>query len=132
MTRLCRFNDNRLGLVDGNEVLDVSGALDVLPSVRWPLPKSDLLIEHLDRILAVAQGLKRDAERLRNNDPLHRQSAGHAEGLRRLMLTVRNCLECGAIHLRFVCGIVQPKPDDSRKPSGHRNAEHRQAEVKKK
>ena len=64
MTRLCRFNDNRLGLVDGNEVLDVSGALDVLPSVRWPLPKSDLLIEHLDRILAVAQGLKRDAERL--------------------------------------------------------------------
>lgn len=64
MTRLCRFNDNRLGLVDGDEVLDVSGALDVLPSVRWPLPKSDLLIEHLDRVLAVAQGLKRDAERL--------------------------------------------------------------------
>ena len=26
--KLCRFNDNRLGLVDGDSVLDVAGSLD--------------------------------------------------------------------------------------------------------
>ncbi|HEY5380340.1 MAG TPA: hypothetical protein VIJ78_12495 [Pseudolabrys sp.] len=36
--QLCRFNDNRLGLVEGDRVKDVTAALDVLPSVRYPLP----------------------------------------------------------------------------------------------
>ena len=48
--RLCRFNDGRLGLVEGSNVLDVTAALDVLPSYRYPLPRHDVLVEHLDKV----------------------------------------------------------------------------------
>jgi 2-keto-4-pentenoate hydratase/2-oxohepta-3-ene-1,7-dioic acid hydratase in catechol pathway len=48
--RLCRFNDDRLGIVEGDEVIDVTAALEVLPSVRWPLPPGDPVIAHLDGI----------------------------------------------------------------------------------
>jgi len=50
--RLCRFNDNRLGVAEGGSVLDVTAALDVLPACRYPLPGWDLLIEHLDTVRA--------------------------------------------------------------------------------
>src|SRR4029077_4391346 len=46
--RICRFNHNRLGLVRGDLVVDVTPALDLLPSYRWPLPYGDPLIAHLD------------------------------------------------------------------------------------
>jgi 2-keto-4-pentenoate hydratase/2-oxohepta-3-ene-1,7-dioic acid hydratase in catechol pathway len=52
--RLCRFGDKRLGLVDGDGVRDVTAALDVLPSYRYPLPRGDVLIEHIDAIMASA------------------------------------------------------------------------------
>jgi 2-keto-4-pentenoate hydratase/2-oxohepta-3-ene-1,7-dioic acid hydratase in catechol pathway len=45
--RLCRFGDNRLGLVRSDAVLDVTAALDVLPAHRYPLPRHDPLIAHL-------------------------------------------------------------------------------------
>src|SRR5215831_16544288 len=45
--RLCRFSDNRLGLVRGDEVADVTAALDALPAHRYPLPRHDPLIAHL-------------------------------------------------------------------------------------
>jgi 2-keto-4-pentenoate hydratase/2-oxohepta-3-ene-1,7-dioic acid hydratase in catechol pathway len=48
--RLCRFNNDRLGLVEGDVVLDVTAALDVLPQLRWPLPAGDPLVTHLDQI----------------------------------------------------------------------------------
>jgi len=50
--RLCRFDDGRLGVVEGQTIKDVTAALDVLPSQRYPFPRHDLLIEHLDRIAA--------------------------------------------------------------------------------
>jgi 2,4-didehydro-3-deoxy-L-rhamnonate hydrolase len=59
--RICRFNDNRFGLVEGDQVLDVTAALDVIPAQRYPLPQHDLLIEHLDRVLARAKELRADA-----------------------------------------------------------------------
>jgi 2-keto-4-pentenoate hydratase/2-oxohepta-3-ene-1,7-dioic acid hydratase in catechol pathway len=55
--RLARFDDNRLGLVDGDGVRDVSAALALLPSVRYPVPQGDLLIAHLDAVLARARDL---------------------------------------------------------------------------
>ncbi len=55
--RLCRFDDNRLGIVDGESVRDVTSALDVLPQVRFPLPKHDPLIAHLPQVLARARSL---------------------------------------------------------------------------
>ncbi|MGQ0664922.1 MAG: fumarylacetoacetate hydrolase family protein [Pseudomonadota bacterium] len=48
--RLCRFDDDRLGLVRGDRVHDVSAALDELPAARWPLPRGDLLIANLPRL----------------------------------------------------------------------------------
>ena len=38
--KLCRFDDNRLGLVEDETVADVSSALDILPTVRWPAWRS--------------------------------------------------------------------------------------------
>lgn len=56
---LCRFDEDRLGLLDGDEIVDVSEVLDELPAVRWPLPLGDLLIAHLaelqPRIAAAAK-----------------------------------------------------------------------------
>lgn len=48
--RLCRFDDNRLGLVRGDEVLDVTPVIARLPVQRWPLPKGDPLIAALDEL----------------------------------------------------------------------------------
>ena len=48
--RFCRFDDNRLGVIDGAVVRDVTSALDVLPSQAYPFPMHDLLVEHLDTI----------------------------------------------------------------------------------
>ena len=48
--RLCRFNDNRLGLVRGGEIADVTAALDHLPRYGYPLPACDPLIAHLDEL----------------------------------------------------------------------------------
>ena len=45
--KLCRFNDDRLGLVEGDQVADVSGAIEVIPPARWPVPHGDLLIANL-------------------------------------------------------------------------------------
>lgn len=50
--RLCRFDDDRLGWVDGDGVRDVTGALDRLPSWRWPLPAADPLWAGLDALRA--------------------------------------------------------------------------------
>ena len=48
--RLCRFASNRLGLIEGDRVKDVSAALDVLPAAHYPLPNHDLLIAHLSEL----------------------------------------------------------------------------------
>lgn len=48
--RLCRFGESRLGLVEGSGVRDVTAALDVLPSYRYPLPTYDVVIANLDQV----------------------------------------------------------------------------------
>ena len=50
--RLCRFGDDRLGVVEGTTVRDVTVALDVLPPHRYPLPRHDVLIANLPRVAA--------------------------------------------------------------------------------
>jgi 2-keto-4-pentenoate hydratase/2-oxohepta-3-ene-1,7-dioic acid hydratase in catechol pathway len=55
--RLCRFNQNRLGIVEGETVKDVTAALDVLPEVRYPLPSHDPLIANLAAVTARARAL---------------------------------------------------------------------------
>ncbi|HEY1310279.1 MAG TPA: fumarylacetoacetate hydrolase family protein [Pseudolabrys sp.] len=60
--RLCRFADNRLGLVENDRIKDVTAALDVLPGARYPLPTYDLMVAHLpklrDAVAVAAKGAK--------------------------------------------------------------------------
>jgi len=62
--RLCRFGRNRLGVVDGDVVRDVTAALDVLAPVRYPLPGHDMLIAQLPEVLARARDLAGQAPAL--------------------------------------------------------------------
>ncbi len=62
--RLCRFNQNRLGIVEGEIVKDVTAALDVLPQVRYPLPPHDPLVANLAAVIARARSLAPDAPSL--------------------------------------------------------------------
>jgi 2,4-diketo-3-deoxy-L-fuconate hydrolase len=48
--KLCRFDDNHIGVVRGRHVHDVSAVLDALPPLRYPAPFGDRLIAHLDRL----------------------------------------------------------------------------------
>jgi len=48
--RLCRFEDNHIGVVRDGLVHDVSAVLANLPTLRWPVPPGDLLITHLERL----------------------------------------------------------------------------------
>ena len=59
--RLCRFDDNRLGVVDGPIVRDVTAALDAVPTQGYPYPMHDVLVEHLDRVLPRARALMPEA-----------------------------------------------------------------------
>ena len=61
--KLCRFDADRLGLVEGEEVLDVSGALEAIPARKWPYPHGDALIAHLPRVLEQAGQLAPRAQR---------------------------------------------------------------------
>ena len=61
--KICRFNDDRLGIVEGQEVIDVSGALEVIPAVRWPAPVGDGLIANLDAVCDRAAALAGSGKR---------------------------------------------------------------------
>jgi len=49
--RFCRFGVGRLGLVENSAVRDVTTALDLLPSYRYPFPPYDLFVANLDKIM---------------------------------------------------------------------------------
>lgn len=59
--KFCRFDANRLGVVEGELIHDVTPALDVLPVSRYPLPNGDLLVEHLDAVRERANQLLGEA-----------------------------------------------------------------------
>ena len=61
--KLCRFDDDRLGLVEGDAVLDVSEALAAIPPQKWPYRHGDALIAHLPAVLERARGLAPRAAR---------------------------------------------------------------------
>src|SRR5256885_1026679 len=48
--KICRYDDNRLGLVAEDGIRDVSAVLAKLPRVRYPFPRHDALIAHLDEL----------------------------------------------------------------------------------
>ena len=62
--RLCRFNDNRLGIVLGDRIADVTEALEVIPACGYPPPAYDALIANLDVVRVKAEQLVNTAPRL--------------------------------------------------------------------
>jgi 2-keto-4-pentenoate hydratase/2-oxohepta-3-ene-1,7-dioic acid hydratase in catechol pathway len=61
--KICRFDDDRLGLVEGLEVLDVSEALAAIPPPKWPYRHGDALIAHLPAVVESAKALVAGAAR---------------------------------------------------------------------
>jgi 2-keto-4-pentenoate hydratase/2-oxohepta-3-ene-1,7-dioic acid hydratase in catechol pathway len=61
--KICRFDDDKLGLVQDDEVLDVSAALDAIAPQKWPYRHGDALIAHLPAVLERAQTLAARASR---------------------------------------------------------------------
>ncbi len=72
--KLCRFvedrparsgGDDRLGLVEGDEVLDVSVALDAIAAQRWPIAPGDPLITNLSRVIERVRAVSGEASRFK-------------------------------------------------------------------
>ena len=67
--KICRFDDDRIGLVqEDKSVLDVTGALDVLPLMKWPVPLGDAFILNLETLTSEMQRLAPDAPSLSLSD----------------------------------------------------------------
>ena len=68
--KICRFNDNRLGVVSGDDILDVTQALDAIPQASYPFPAGDQLIANLDAVTARITEVAPGAARLKTSDVL--------------------------------------------------------------
>ncbi len=62
--RICRFNENRLGLVIEGEVADVTGVLDSLPAHKYPFPQHDSLIANFSSLRPHLQDIVHAAPRV--------------------------------------------------------------------
>ena len=57
--KICLFNNHRLGVVEGNEVLDVSSVLPLIGTAEYPYPHGDQLIACLPELMpAIADALQ--------------------------------------------------------------------------
>jgi 2,4-didehydro-3-deoxy-L-rhamnonate hydrolase len=50
--KICRFDNNCLGLLEGDQLHDVTAALDILPTYSYPLPAFDPMIANLAALMA--------------------------------------------------------------------------------
>jgi 2,4-didehydro-3-deoxy-L-rhamnonate hydrolase len=66
--QLCRFANDRLGLVEGYQVKDVTAALNALPAVRYPLPACDLLIANLPMLRPAIETAAKNAKSIPLSD----------------------------------------------------------------
>ena len=62
--QLARFDDQRLGVVLGDEIADLTPVLEQLPQRRWPFPPGDDLIRHLDALRPAIEARLPSAPRL--------------------------------------------------------------------
>jgi len=59
--KICRFDNDRLGLVQDDQVLDVTEALQVIPPMTWPAPMGDALVANLPGVMAEIEKLAPNA-----------------------------------------------------------------------
>ena len=57
--KLCRYNDNKLGVVEQEQLIDVTEAIEVVPETRWPRPHGDGLVANLDTANTVVSTLRK-------------------------------------------------------------------------
>jgi len=62
--RICRFDDDRIGIVEGDDVLDVSAIRERLPVAHWPYPRGDVFIAGLETLRPEMEALAKTAHRL--------------------------------------------------------------------
>jgi 2-keto-4-pentenoate hydratase/2-oxohepta-3-ene-1,7-dioic acid hydratase in catechol pathway len=62
--RLARFGDNRLALVEGYVLRDITQVTERLPQYRWPLPVGDQFIANLDAMRRAIKGASEAATRI--------------------------------------------------------------------
>lgn len=62
--RLCFFNDNRLGLVEGDSVRDVTAAITAPRSAHYPFPVHDVFVAELPGICKRIANLADDGRRI--------------------------------------------------------------------
>ena len=62
--KICRFNDNRIGVVSEDQVADVTGILQSLGVRSYPFPNHDLFIANLPRLLPQLKTLASTAHRV--------------------------------------------------------------------
>jgi 2-keto-4-pentenoate hydratase/2-oxohepta-3-ene-1,7-dioic acid hydratase in catechol pathway len=55
--KICRFDHDRLGLVEGDDVIDVTDAIGEIPYARWPLPLGDPMILNFNKVRAKIEAL---------------------------------------------------------------------------
>src|SRR5256885_6643974 len=53
----CRYNEGRVGVVDGEPIRDATAALAGLPGYRYPLPSFDPLVANLDAVVSRARSV---------------------------------------------------------------------------
>ena len=60
--KLCRYDENRLGVVLDDGIHDVTSALDALPAQRYPLPSHDLLVAGLGALRPALEAAARKSK----------------------------------------------------------------------
>jgi 2-keto-4-pentenoate hydratase/2-oxohepta-3-ene-1,7-dioic acid hydratase in catechol pathway len=66
--KICRYNDNRIGIVEGDELADVTAILDELPAYRYPFPLGDVFVERLPQLRPKMAQLAKTGKRLKLKD----------------------------------------------------------------
>ncbi|WP_353194805.1 fumarylacetoacetate hydrolase family protein [Pusillimonas noertemannii] len=62
--KICRYNDNRLGIIEGSDIVDVTPALELLPRHQYPLPVFDPLVADLGRVCRYIDEIKSRGARM--------------------------------------------------------------------
>ncbi|RYH34972.1 MAG: FAA hydrolase family protein, partial [Alcaligenaceae bacterium] len=62
--KICRFNENRIGVVLGDEVADVTSTLDALARYSYPFPRGDIFVEQLSQLRGTLEELATTAIRI--------------------------------------------------------------------
>lgn len=62
--KICRFDDNRVGVIEGQTVLDVTDAISTALKISWPPPYEDALIARLNEVRPLIERARATASSL--------------------------------------------------------------------